>query len=199
MRSFSSYGPVNHKHHFAVNRTRLVGRCVNQLVGAADEDGHYFTIWAPRQTGKTWLIRQATQRIREEYPDEMTVFHFSLGRLRGMQFTQGETETDFPERLGGLLEDTLPNKPQVNDWEEFFNLFSKTEGLWDRPLILLIDEVDTIPAALLDFMVGQFRELYLSRETNWLHGLALVGVRAVLGLDSKRGMRKRVVKPLIQQ
>ncbi|KHD05325.1 hypothetical protein PN36_00410 [Candidatus Thiomargarita nelsonii] len=36
-------------------------------------------------------------------------------------------------------------------------------------------------------MVAQFRELYLDRKNNWLHGLALVGVRAVLGIESQRG------------
>ncbi|KHD04320.2 hypothetical protein PN36_23145, partial [Candidatus Thiomargarita nelsonii] len=51
----------------------------------------------------------------------------------------------------------------------------------------MIDEVDTLPLALIDLMVAQFRELYLDRQNNWLHGLALVGVRAVLGIESQRG------------
>jgi len=32
-----------------------------------------------------------------------------------------------------------------------------------------------------------YRELYLDRKNNWLHGLALIGVRAVLGIESQRG------------
>ncbi|MEM7127871.1 MAG: AAA-like domain-containing protein [Chloroflexota bacterium] len=200
MRRFHSYGPVNRDHHFAVERHKLVEQGVNQLIGVSDEGGHYFTIWAPRQTGKTWLLRQVTQRIQEHYPEEMTVLHFSLGGLRGMRFTLGETENDFPERLGGLLETALPSQPKVTSWKEFYNLFAKTDGsfggLWDRPLILLIDEVDTIPPDLLDLMVGQFRELFLYRENNWLHGLALVGVRAVVGVDSKRGSPFNVQRSL---
>jgi hypothetical protein len=58
-------------------------------------------------------------------------------------------------------------------------------------MILLIDEVDTLPSLWLDVLVGQFREMYLDRPkdhlANWLHGLALIGVRAVLGVDSERG------------
>jgi hypothetical protein len=60
----------------------------------------------------------------------------------------------------------------------------------------LIDEVDTIPLALIDLMVAQFREMYLERETNWLHGLALVGVRAVLGIESQRGSPFNIQKSL---
>jgi len=60
MRRFHSYGPVDGKHHFCVKREELVSHCLAQLVGIPDEGGHYtsflstcFTIWAPRQTGKT--------------------------------------------------------------------------------------------------------------------------------------------------
>ena len=125
----------------------------------------------------------------------MTVFHFSLGGLRGLQFDPTKAE-DFPQRFGDLLQLMLPEKPQVESWKEFYQLFAKEGGLWDRPLILLIDEVDTIPLALIDLMVAQFRELYLYRQNNWLHGLALVGVRAVLGIESKRGSPFNVQKSL---
>jgi hypothetical protein len=55
-------------------------------------------------------------------------------------------------------------------------MFSQSKGLWDRPLILLIDEVDTLPSFWLDVLVCQFREMYLDRPkdhlANWLHGLS---------------------------
>jgi hypothetical protein len=42
-----------------------------------------------------------------------------------------------------------------------------------------------------DVLVGQFREMYQDRpkniSANWLHGLAMIGVRAVLGVDSDLG------------
>jgi hypothetical protein len=182
MRHFSSYGPVNCQEHFCVQRQELITKGVEELIGQSEKGGHYFTIWAPRQTGKTWLMRQIEQSILQQYQEEFTVFKFSLGALRGM-----EEKTNFPSALSRLLNTKLPSHPQVNNWDDFRRLFSKHEGLWDRPLILLIDEVDTIPLSLIDLMVAQFREMYLERETNWLHGLALVGVRAVLGIESHRG------------
>jgi hypothetical protein len=187
MRHFCSYGPVNSKAHFCVQRQTLIATGVQQLIGSPEEEsGHYFTIWAPRQTGKTWLMRQIEQAISQQYPEEFTVFSFSLGALRGMSFSPSEN-SDFPGRFGELIQDKLPGEPPVNNWKQFFQLFSKKKGLWDRPLILLIDEVDTIPLSLLDLMVAQFREMYLDRQNNWLHGLALIGVRAVLGIESQRG------------
>jgi hypothetical protein len=186
MRHFSSYGPVDCQDHFCVPRQELVAQGVKQLIGQPEKGGHYFTIWAPRQTGKTWLMRQIQQEIEQQYPQQFAIFSFSLGGLRGMRFTP-ETEANCPEAFCDLLKTKLPSHPPVKNWDDFRQLFSKTEGLWDRPLILLIDEVDTIPLDLIDLMVAQFRELYLERETNWLHGLALIGVRAVLGIESQRG------------
>jgi len=130
-------------------------------------------------------MRQLELKINQQYPDEFTVFNFSLGDLRGMSFP--EKPADFPPIFGELLQESLLGEPVVKTWKQFGQLFSKKKGLWDRPLILLIDEVDTIPLSLLDMMVAQFRERYLNRQNNWLHGLALVGVRAVLGIESKRG------------
>jgi len=200
MRRFHSYGPVDCRYHFCVARKELIAQGVEQLIGVPEVGGHYFTIWAPRQTGKTWLMRQIKQKISQQYPDRFTVFDFSLGGLRGMRFSPPDfernsdlaietnsEELDFPGTFGELLQETLPGEPEVKSWKDFRKLFARDKGQWDSPLILLIDEVDTIPSALIDLMVAQFRELYLHRETNWLHGLALIGVRAVLGIESQRG------------
>lgn len=189
MRRFHSYGPVDCEEHFCVKRERLVNQCIEQLIGNPARGGHYFTIWAPRQTGKTWLMRQMLKEIPHRYADKFELLSFSLGRLRGMKFSLSEEPgiLDFPEVLRDVLRTELPGEPEIKSWTDFYEVFLRERGLWDRPLILLIDEVDTIPSALIDLMVAQFRELYLNRDKNWLHGLALIGVRAVLGVDSQRG------------
>ena len=45
-------------------------------------------------------------------------------------------------------------------------------------------------------MVAIFRDVYLTPQTAALHGLALVGVRAVLGVDSPRGSPFNVQRSL---
>jgi hypothetical protein len=194
MRHFCSYGPVDCQEHFCVPRHDLIAKGVEQLIGKLEKGGHYFTIWAPRQTGKTWLIRQIQHAISQQYPDEVTVFNFSLGALRGMSLP--EKQADIPIAFTRLIKRTFPGQPEIKNWDEFSVLFSKAEGLWDRPLILLIDEVDTIPLSFIDMMVAQFREMYLFRQNNLLHGLGLVGVRAVLGIESQRGSPFNIQKSL---
>ena len=195
MRRFHSYGPVDGEEHFCLPRRELVDKCLAQLVGNPNKSGHYFTIWAPRQTGKTWLMRQVKQEIADRYGEQFTVFNFSLGNLRPLKESEWDN-TKLPEAFSGLLASQLPSNPEVDEWRDFSDLFSKDKGLWEKPLILLIDEADTPPASFLDLIVGQFREMYLSRENNWLHGLALIGVRAILGLNSRRGSPFNVQRSL---
>ena len=49
-----------------------------QLVGNPDKRGHYFTIWAARQTGKTWLMRRAIEEIQARYGDRFVVGTISM-------------------------------------------------------------------------------------------------------------------------
>ncbi len=54
MRKFSSYGPPNTKIHYYAPREELISQVLSQLKGdEADDEGHFITVWAPRQTGKT--------------------------------------------------------------------------------------------------------------------------------------------------
>lgn len=194
MRHFHSYGPVDLRFHFGVERRELVEQCVGQLLGeAAEEGGHFFTIWAPRQVGKTWLMRRAIAEIRARYGDR-----FEIGAL-SMQGTLGDNEGEdvFFRSVPGLFRDGLRRKPAApTSWDGWLELFSKEGGIFDKPLLLLIDEFDSLPPAIIDRLVNVFRKIYLDRDRFWLHGLALVGVRAVLGVDSPRGSPFNVQRSL---
>lgn len=183
MRRFNSYGPVDPSEHFFAPRAELVDRVVQGLVGKQGKQGHYFTIWAPRQTGKTWLMRRAMEEIRQKHGDR-----FIVGSLT-LQGTMGEKDTEevFFRAVPGLFKHGFSlDIPAPAGWAGWESLFDKG-GLFDRPLILLIDEVDSLPPVVLDRIVAVFRKIFLEPEAHILHGLALVGVHAVLGLDSPRG------------
>ncbi|KPA10490.1 ATPase domain protein, prokaryote domain protein [Candidatus Magnetomorum sp. HK-1] len=185
MRTFSSYGPVNSKKHFCVQRKNLIENCVQSLIGDSDDLGHYFTIWAPRQTGKTWLIEQAVKKINADYPNDFLVIYISM---QAYISDKEDLEKNFIQFFCEMLEEELMLEiPPPKSWQELRQLFTKQKGIFDRHLIILIDEFDKLPPQIIDFMVSLFREMYLKRNNYNLHGLALVGVRSVLGVDSDRG------------
>ncbi len=193
MRRFHSYGPVDPSEHFAVERRALVDQCVQHLVGDPDTGGHFFTLWAPRQTGKTWLMRRAMEEIRARHGDR-----FLVGSLlmQGVMNDKDGPEVFFHNmprvfRIGVGVE-----PPEPATWDAWMQIFAIERGLFDRPLILLIDEFDSLPPALIDELVGRFRAMYLDRQGYVLHGLALVGVRSVLGVESDRGSPFNVQRSL---
>lgn len=127
MRQFWSYGPPDPEQHFCVPRSELVERCVQQLVGAEGRPGHYFTMWAPRQAGKTWVMEQATAEIKRRCGDEFLV------RTTSMQGIVMKDDDPADACLGKvpyvlwrgfrLQHDAAPR-----DWEQFLALFDRERG-----------------------------------------------------------------------
>ncbi|MCP4108200.1 MAG: hypothetical protein GY749_22095 [Desulfobacteraceae bacterium] len=186
MRHFHSYGPVDCRHHFCVERRYLIEKCTEQLVGIPEEGGHYFTIWASRQAGKTWLMRQVVKKIKAEYGDR---FQIGMLSVQGVVMEDEDHEDKFLEEIPMLLYEGffMKNIPVPENWNSFRTIFDRNSDLFDTPLILFIDEFDSLPLHVIDRLVTMFRDIYLKRENYLLHGLALIGVRAVLGVGSRRG------------
>ena len=185
MRRFHSYGPVDREQHFCVERRELVRQCTDYLIGNPDKEGHYFTLWGPRQTGKTWLMRQVGEKISQEHGKKFLTAYFSM---QGIVIKDDDPEEMFLDRVPRIFLDgfDLEISPP-GTWEELTFLFHRRKALFDRPLILFIDEFDSLPQGVIDRLVSLFRDIYLSREKYLLHGLALIGVRAVLGIESESG------------
>ncbi|MCI4626340.1 MAG: AAA-like domain-containing protein, partial [Candidatus Magnetoovum sp. WYHC-5] len=185
MRKFYSYGPVDNRRHFCVMRQSLVEDCLNHIVDEPEGGGHYFTIWAPRQSGKTWIMRQVKDKIVARYGDRFIVGTMSM---QGVIFEEGDSPQSFLYNIPKLMKESFKldvQYPKV--WTEIQNIFYREGGIFDRPVILFIDEFDSLPPKVIDRLVTLFRDMYLKRDSYLLHGLALIGVRAVLGVESERG------------
>jgi len=194
MRKFNSYGPVNSKKHYYVPRNKLVEKCVQGLIGDPEDLGHYFTIWGARQTGKTWLYRQSLESIKTRYSDQFIVGEISM---QGIVFNDNNQEQIFFDNIPDMFEDEFSIQSiKIQSWIDWKRIFSKRFAAFDRPLILVIDEFDKLPPKIIDSLVSLFREMYLNRKSYILHGLALVGVRAVLGIESKSGSPFNVQRSL---
>jgi len=187
MRIFHSYGPVNSQKHYSVPRKKLVEKCSQSLVGDPEDSGQYFTIWGARQTGKTWLYRQSLKNIKSQFDDQFCVGEISMQEMILNNDDDNDTNIFFSRFLRMLKREFSIQTDVIQSWGELIDLFSKDMLLFDRPLILVIDEFDKLPLTIIEGLVSLFREMYLNRKSYWLHGLALVGVRAVLGVESKSG------------
>lgn len=89
MRKFSSYGPIDTHAHYYAPRKDLIQQAFTQVVGEEPErGGHYITVWAPRQTGKTWVMQQVLFSLQHEKQYE----HFDVAKIN-LQSLEGARDT----------------------------------------------------------------------------------------------------------
>ena len=198
-RKFSSYGPVDTEMNYFVPRTELIDKIVQQLIGEnPNKNGHYFTVWAPRQTGKTWAIIHSRARISKD-PRFYAVF--DILQTPGVG---DDPVTTANHILKAIADATGLKLPVVNSEKEFQEVFRK--DYFDRPVILVLDEFDCLAENTINKIVGVFRDMHIHRnseidknafnKTYLLHGVALIGVRSVLGIDSKKGSPFNIQKSI---
>ena len=191
MRRFSSYGPVDTDLHFHAPRTALIDRVLAALIGGggSENGGGYITVWAPRQRGKSWIVGEAVRRLRGDPRFDVvatSVEHLKTVRDAGVVI--GRLAADIAD---ALRVDAGP----IRSADEFDAVFRAERGA--KPLILVLDEFDALPAEAIEGIVGVFRKIHGHRrlqagrpagEVEYrLHGVALVGVRGALGVDSATG------------
>jgi len=189
MRRFHSYGPIQNKLHYYAPRIELIENAKLELIGDPDGSGHYVTVWAPRQTGKSWVMRQVIRRIKDE--DEFEVGVISLQLAKDVKDEEEVLEI-FVDKLQIAFQREFP---KIQRWKEISSLFSA--AYFSKPLILIIDEFDALQEELINRFANTFRDMYLERmdqsgvpsgeKNNLLHGLALIGVRSVLGIENVSG------------
>jgi energy-coupling factor transporter ATP-binding protein EcfA2 len=107
MRYFNTHGPVNETEHYVVPRTELLTDLVAQI-----ERGKYFTIYAPRQMGKTTFLHRLADILRnqQDYLPITLDFEKGYGRLSIPEFLNA-FRTEFGRGVLKRLQAT--SAPQV--------------------------------------------------------------------------------------
>ncbi len=199
MRKFSSYGQINTKLHYYAPRKELIDSAYTQLMGEnPDEGGHYMTVWAPRQTGKSSVLLEVTKKLKQNQNFDMAIM-----TLEGAKYaTSAESVLHiFVDDLRYWLQTDFP---EITSWKKFSELF--TSAYLTKPLILILDEFDALEETFINKFASEFRRMYIARineadkksgeKKYLLHGLALIGVRSVLGIENQSGSPFNVQRSL---
>jgi hypothetical protein len=158
--------------------------------------GRYFTIFAPRQSGKTTFFEQfcddlehdpAYIAIRLSFQD-----YKDLETIRFYSQIQKALSAQLLRRLKVVASDELPTVQEllaayaVTDHLAFRTLFEElAERLPRHRVVIFIDEFDGIPRADLENFLVSVRELYQAYKKlphKALHSLGLVGIRNITKL-----------------
>lgn len=172
MRYFNTSGPCDPEKHYTVLREALVAQGTQWA-----EQGRYFTIFAPRQSGKTTYFQLLLRTLREKNFTPIWIsfegvktldrdgFYRVLNDRLLLELREQEAAIDF------LIESQI-------DLESLFKTLKDTIA----PIVLVIDEFEDIPDAVLGEVMHIFRSLYHKKQHHGLHSLILVGVSTLAEL-----------------
>ena len=193
MRRFSSYGPINSKLHYYVPRQALVDQAISHLVGEVPaEGGHYITVWAPRQRGKSWILQEAMWQLR----DKPQYAAFDALKINLEHLKMSPDVVRIAQFIANEISESLALPlMELQQLDDLYAVFK--QDVLKKPLILILDEFDALTPEAISGLVSVFRNVYNTRrqqsnkvtseKSYLLHGMALIGVRSVLGLDNPRG------------
>jgi hypothetical protein len=165
MRYFNTSGPNIIAKHYTLMRSQLVEEGLEKIL-----DSRYFTIWAPRQTGKSTYFRLL-----------LTVLEQKGYKVAHINFENYKT-ADMPSFLYELQSQLL--KFWGYDWLGLTlqSTFSKISQIQDDKLVLIIDEVEGINPLFFGEFLHSIRNVYHSRAEHGLKSVILVGVSNIVGV-----------------
>jgi hypothetical protein len=190
MRRFNSYGPIDTDVHYYAPRKELIDGALTQLMGEnPQKGGHYITVWAPRQTGKTWVMQEILFQLKKDPRFHTLKINLEiLKRKKNVGDIIKIISREIGEGLGKTFND-------IDDEDKFQGIFKN--NVLDKPLILILDEFDALAEEGINTIVSVFRNIYIHRrdefdktieqKTYLLHAVALIGVRSVLGIENEKG------------
>ncbi len=167
MREFNTSGPNNSEEHYTIKRIALINKGIN-LVGKS----RYFTIWAPRQTGKSTYFRQLAEELNKQ--GYLTVY-FSVEGFD--DFSVADTFDTFCREL---------KRQQNIDWHiETLKEFEKQISLClNKKLVIIIDEIESLNPDIFGQFLHTIRNLYHTKNYHCLKSVILVGVSNIVGVVS---------------
>jgi AAA-like domain len=165
MRKFNTSGPNILAKHYTLSRLELIERGKDMVY-----NDRYFTIWAPRQAGKSTYFRLLANALQKE--------GYLVCHINFENYTTKPLST-FMERLVLALE-----KAWYIDLKnlDLAQIFHKIEQIDDKKFVLIIDEVEGINPEYFGDFLHTIRNAYHSREYHGLKSVIFVGVSNITGV-----------------
>jgi hypothetical protein len=168
MREFNTSGPCNPSLHYTVMREELIAAGQEKV-----RKGRYFTLFAPRQSGKTTYFQLLLETLKDENFIPCWISFENLNTV-SKEFFYQELNNQLHQELAELqIKKTITN--QI-DLVRFF------EEIKTKSIVLVIDEFEGIPDVVLSEIMHSFRQMYHRKKYHALHSLILVGVSTIAQL-----------------
>ncbi len=157
------------------------------------DDKLYFTLHAPRQTGKTTYLHALAAKLNKEKKYTALVVSFEQAGYKSITVEKANaTLMDCVFRAAGrqLPENERPKSPKDGNFLNLHNYLEDWVKEQAKPIVLLIDEIDALLDDVLISVLRQLRDGYQNRPGHFPHSIILVGLRDVR--DYKEKIRSEV-------
>ncbi|MBX2926297.1 MAG: AAA-like domain-containing protein [Saprospiraceae bacterium] len=193
-RYFNTTGFCHPEKHYMVNPFRDMYGDILRLIKAEQ----YFVIHAPRQTGKTTFLHSLAHRLNKEGTYVATVCSLESAGYQSISVEDAnEVFIHSMYSRASLFVDETTMPPHPDNYSKSPVLLQRYLSDWckalDKPLVLLLDEVDALYDDVLISTLRQLRDGFQSRPAGFPQSIALVGLRDI----REYKMRARADNPSI--
>ena len=142
----------------------------------------YFVIHAPRQSGKTTYLHALTKKLNQEGKYIALVTSFERAGFSSITIDRAnETliNSVYQASFEQLPENYRPENPEGKkylDLKVYLHSWARNQ---EKPIVLLIDEIDALLDDILISLLRQLRDGYQSRPKHFPSSIALVGLRDI--------------------
>jgi hypothetical protein len=194
-RTFEKSGSVDPRSSYYVPIDNVVNRDKQDLKTMVD-GGRYFSIFAPRQSGKTTFLKRFCQELEsdrtyiaiflsfEKYSNvDVQSFYSQIQKNLYKQLLDRLTLLDC-DKLGETV--SFLDQHTLIDHLSFGELFEQlNQIILHKKIVIFIDEFDGIPEEELGNFLNTIRDLYLAykeADQKALYSVGLIGIRNVTKL-----------------
>lgn len=184
MRFFNTAGPVNCQKHYCLDPLQRIQ--LEEILSLIEQE-KYFVLHAPRQTGKTTCLLALMDYLNREGRYACVYANVESAQAARENVEQGIT--DILRELGSRaqihLTASFPQEifPEVMDRRGYGTALNQCLTRWsgqsDLPLVILLDEVDSLVGDTLISVLRQIRSGYDKRPRHFPQSIILCGVRDV--------------------
>ena len=186
MRQFNTAGPVVAAKHYHIPPLERID--LNTVLGLI-RDQKYFVLHAPRQTGKTSALLALRDLLNSGAQGDFRCVYANVEAGQAMRENVTEGMRTVLDELAVRASVTLSDETLEDLWPRLLERVGPGAVLrhallrWSmadpRPLVLLIDEIDSLVGDTLLSVLRQLRSGYDQRPDAFPHSIILCGVRDV--------------------
>ncbi len=197
-RFFNTEGPVNCEKHYCLDPLFRID--ISEIIQLVARE-KYFVLHAPRQTGKTTCLLALMDHLNREGTYTCLYINVETGQSAREDVARGIWSAigDLASRARDLLLDDFP----VNQMNVILEKYGGDRALSEllsqwcaslaKPLVLLIDEVDSLIGDTLISVLRQIRSGYDKRPAFFPQSIILCGVRDVRDYRIHSAKEKAVI------